>query len=340
MINIVLAANDNYAPLLGTCLNSFLINNKKDFKKFNIFILDDKISKSNQNKINEIAKNYNTNIKFIPTKNLEEIDVEISSMERNFNLKSYTAYARLFISNLIPETIDKVLYLDCDSIIVDSFREFWDLNIDNYYCAGVLDETNAAVKKQLKFKKDENYINTGVLLINLKKWREDNVEEKFIRFMIDNEHRYYQHDQGIINNVFKGKILIGKPKYNLQVFFQTLEYDLARKIICIRGDYYSREIMEESQKNPVFLHFCGGEHNRPWFNKNHPYRDLFEKYTTIYHDELINDDVNLSFIGKSYYTVINNSFFKLILKLIPKKVTCKIINKYGLSNLDKENQKK
>lgn len=96
--------------------------------------------------------------------------------------------------------------------------------------------------------------------------------------MIENQHRFYQHDQGVLNNVFKNQILIVEPKYNLQGYFQTLDYNLARKFICMETEYYTKEIIEKCVANPIFLHFCGPNYDRPWYNKDHPYAELFKNY--------------------------------------------------------------
>lgn len=340
MLNIVYASDNNYTSFLSISLNSLLENNEKDFDNINIYILDDGISEKNKTKIIKLFKSRTCNITFIETKKLNKMDFKILGLERNLNSTSLTTYARLFISTLLPKDIDKVLYLDCDSLIVNSYKELWELNIDNYYCAGVFDCINTAVKEFLGFKKDENYFNAGALLINLKKWRENNVEEKFIKFMANNQNRFYQHDQGVINNIFKNNIKIISPKYNLQNYFQTLDYNLARKFNCMETEYYNREILNDSQKNPVFLHFCGVNYDRPWYNKNHPKAKLFRKYAKKVDCEYVIqylDDLPLK--AKIFYMGTYNPFIKFLLKLIPSKLVRKLINRNAIRGVEKENEK-
>lgn len=340
MLNVVFASDENYAPFLTIALFSLLENNQNDFDKINIFILDDGINESNKIKILNLTKNFSCKIEFIETKKLDDIDFNILGIERNLNKASLTAYARLFIPSLLPKHIDKVLYLDCDSLIVDSFKEIWNLDISNYYCAGVIDGINTSVKKKLGFEKEADYINSGFLLVNLKKWREEKVEEKFIKFMVENQHRYYQHDQGVLNNVFKDKILIVHPEYNLQIYFQTLEYNLARKFTCMETQYYTKEIVDNARGNPVFLHFCGPNYDRPWYNKDHPYAEMFKEYAEKAKCTEVIEYLNeLPLKAKIFYKGMDNKGIGLMLKMIPAGFVRKLVNKNALRQINEENEK-
>lgn len=340
MLNVLFASDNNYAPFLLIAIISMLKNNQNEFDEINIFILDDGISEMNKEKLKNLINAFNCKVIFIKTKQLDELEINIMTLERNLNISSLTTYSRLFISNLLPKEIDKILYLDCDSLIVGSLKEFWDEDISDYYCAGILDCINTTIKKEYGFSRDDTYINAGVLLINLKKWREDNVEVEFIDFMAQNQHRFYQHDQGVINNIFKNKIKIVHPKYNLQIHFQSFDYDLSRKFNCIETEYYSKEIIMEAQKEPVFLHFCGGEYFRPWYNPKHPYAELFREYAKLVDcEEVIDYSAPLPQKHVIFYRIMNNSIGKVLLKLIPSSIVWKIINKNALNALDEENRK-
>ena len=74
--------------------------------------------------------------------------------------------------------LDKIIYLDCDSIIADSLEDLDNIDISDYYIAGVQDTVTNFFKTSIGLNKDDRYINAGMLVINLKKWREDKIEEK------------------------------------------------------------------------------------------------------------------------------------------------------------------
>ena len=340
MLNVIFASDDNYASFLSISLISLIEHNQKDFDKINIYILDDGISDKNKSKVMTLLKDYPCSISFIETKRLDEMNFNVLGLERNLNESSLTTYARLFMSTLLPKSIDKILYLDCDSLIVGSYKDLWNIDISNYYCAGVLDGINTSVKEALGFKKEDIYVNAGFLLVNLKKWREDSVEEKFIRFMDENQHRFYQHDQGVLNNVFKDKILIVDPKYNLQIYFQTLDYDLARKFTCIETEYYTKEIVDNARENPVFLHFCGPNYDRPWYNKDHPYAEMYNCYAEkVDCNEIIEYLDGLPLKAKIFYKGMGNKAIRLSLKMIPARFVRKLVNKNALRQINEENEK-
>ena len=340
MLNVAFASDDNYVPFLSIAMFSLLKNNAEDFDNINIFILNDGISDANKSKVNNLFDDSQCSISFIETKNLDGMDFNIGGIERNFNKSSLTAYAPLFMSTLLPESIDKVLYLDCDALIMDSYKDLWNLDISNYYCAAVLDGINTAVKEKLGFNKNDDYINSGFLLVNLKKWRDENVEEKFIRFMVENQNRYYQHDQGVLNNVFKNNMLIVDPKYNLQIYFQTLPYDLARKFTCMTTEYYTKETVDYARENPVFLHFCGPNYDRPWYNKDHPYAELFKEYSEEVNCMEVTDYLDgLPLNAKMLYKGMNNKGIGFLLKTVPAGLVRKLVNGNALRQIDEENRK-
>ena len=317
MLNTVFASDNNYVPHLGVAIVSLIKNNQDDFDKINIFVLDDGITSENKKRLDALVTNPNHVLIFIKTKDLSDFKINLFGLDRNFSENSFTCYSRLFVASLLPKDIDKVIYLDCDGLIIDSFKELWMMNITDYYCGAVLD-IGLNMKKYLGFKLEDTYINSGFLLINLKKWREDNVEEKFIHFMVKNQNKFYKEDQGILNNVFRNQFLVLNPKYNLISVFQTLDYGLAKKYTRINGEYYSKEIINQAKENPIFLHFCGPNYDRPWYNKDHPYRELYEKYCDdIGFTDAIIKDYEISVNAKLFYKSIGTPFIRFAIKIIP-----------------------
>ena len=102
-------------------------------------------------------------------------------------------------------------------MVIDNVTELFELDMNNYYAAGVLDQ---AIKYNFSTKgidiDKEHYINSGVCLLNLKKIREDNMVKKLNRFL--NTHKLMYPDQDTINVVFKNKILFLDNKYNSSIF--------------------------------------------------------------------------------------------------------------------------
>ena len=338
-MNIVLASDDNYVPLLTISIVSFLENNQNDFEEINVFILDDGITNQNIEKIKNTLNKYDCKVSFVKSKNIENLSSKIVSLERD-NIASFTTYSRLFIASLLPDDIDKIIYLDCDILIVDSVKQLWDEDISDYYCAGVLDCCNTTVQEMLGISEEDNYINAGALYINLKKWREDNVEEKFIEFIMNNQNRYYQHDQGIINDTFKNKIKIISPKYNLQGYFQYMPYKISKKFSGIDYEYYSKGIVDDARQNPVFLHFCGANFFRPWQNEKHPFVNVYKKYAKLADcKSVMESSANFNNKLRLFQKLSENKLGDFVLGLTPYFLVKNVLNKNAVKEMEMEFEK-
>ena len=317
-INILLSTDDNYAPLTGVLIQSLLENNEKDFTEISIFILDGGISDKNKQKLDLIIQSFKikTNLYFIKYDNIEEIvGIKMTSTI------SFTSYARLFAASLLPNDIDEILYLDVDAIVVDSLREVYNMDISDYYLAAVQDMGPEYINTYLNLPKGTTHYNAGFLLINLKKWRENNLESKFIDCIVEHKGKVYHNDQGIINLACKDNILKLDPKYNILSPFFEVGYDNLLKFYGV-SDYYSKEMVEDAINNPVFIHFTQFVYGRPWFNnaQNHPLRDLFDSYVseTPFEDEIYVDDKR-GFFGK---------FLSFSYKMFPFSFVCFMFSIY------------
>ena len=326
MFNVVLASDDGYAHILSVCLVSILKNNCKDFEKINIFILDDGIKSKNRKLLNDLASEYCANLEFIK---LDKNDIfkNIHGLDRNGKI-THTTYARLFIPSLLPNNIDKVLYLDVDSLILDSFKELWKLDLEDNLCAAVIDVSSDKLitKTSIGLTENDYYYNAGVLLIDLKGWRKEKIEEKFLNFL---ENRiFYFHDQDIINGVLKNRIKTIHPKYNFMSNFHELSYE---KITQWEGliNYYTKEEIEEARKNPVFIHFSGTSVTRPWHNPDFIYRNIYEEYASLTKNEkeIFKDDKKIDPFEKIRYNFYKTKLVGLVFMFIPKKIFVKNANR-------------
>ena len=200
----------------------------------------------------------------------------------NLNMQwniSISSYARLFISSMLPDSIDKALYFDCDTIIVNKLDELWNTDMESSYVAGISDTVSSAIKSAVGINKDGNYINAGMLLINLKKWRQNNIQDKFIKFIENKNGCVIHHDQGVINGVLYRGLKVLKPNFNLMTVYYTMEREDIISYYGIEGEFYSEEVIQEALKNPVYIHFTPGFTTRPWVKGcKHPKSQLYLDY--------------------------------------------------------------
>ncbi len=271
-MNIVLAADNNYAPLLGIAMFSILKNNNNT--QINFYILDMDISEKNKNLILKYEEEYNCNINFVNTKEIHEY---IKNTVKS-KVRSLSTFYRIFLPTLLPTHVNKVIYMDCDSLITASLKDLWEINMDGYDIAGVIDILDDENKILIGLKKDDYYFNAGMLLINLKKWRDENKEKAMIDFINKYKGKVRYHDQGIINGVCVAKKIL-HPKYNVLTPFLVLSKQQILHYHKLTDYYYSQKEIEEAKKHPVFCHFTPYLTDRPWVKGNkHPLKKLYYKY--------------------------------------------------------------
>lgn len=271
-MNILYSTDENYVRHCATSINSLLDNNK-EFVEINIYIIVNNVSENSKKKINDIVKKYNRRVEFL---NLESF---CQNFDKN-NEYSMSYYARLFISNL-STNVEKILYIDCDTVINGSLEELMNIDISEYYLGAVQDSIQSQKMKFIEKDKEYRYINSGVLLINLKKFRDDNIEEKFLKFIEKYCGNVPHHDQGILNGVCGDKILYLKPKYNLMPEMIYMNSKQIKRLYGLKY-YYDDKELQEARESPIIIHFLTKWYNRPWYKKcTHPMKDLYIKYLNL-----------------------------------------------------------
>lgn len=318
---VVYSSDNNYVQHTGVSILSLLDNNKH-FKDISIYVIDNEISEDNKEKLVEICKSYKRKIIFIDFNKYKGL----LKLNMKWNI-SISSYARLFISSMLPDDINKVLYFDCDTIIVNKLNELWNMDMSDSYVAGVADTINSSTKSAVGINKDGNYINAGMLLINLRKWREDNIQDRFIKFIDNKNGSVTHHDQGVINGILYRNSKILKPNFNLMTVYYIMKREDIISYYGIDNEFYSEEIIKEALANPVCIHFTPGFTTRPWVKGcKHPKKQLYLdylnktpwKYSKLEHDK---SKIRVKFINwlftnfsYKYASKISDSISKLLLR--------------------------
>lgn len=282
-MNIIMASDDEYARIMAASINSICkCNIRAELLK--VYIIDAGISDINKKYIKNIKKIYNNlEICFIDFERYKDI-VEKLVKKTNPPLPLIT-FARLFIANMIPD--DKVLYVDCDTICVGDLEEFWNINLNGKMIAGVQDTVNDEIKKQIGLKPDDPYINAGVILIDLKKWRDNDCVNKAIDYINRNNGYVMHNDQGVLNALFKDDIKIVNLKYNAMTPIFKISRNKIMKYFNLRN-YYDENEIRQAIKFPIFVHFVRFTTSRPWEeNCSHPMKKLFQdNYEEVFKTDL------------------------------------------------------
>ncbi len=292
-INVVYSTDENYARHCGVSIYS-LFDNNKNVDEIDVYIISNDLSKETKENFFMISKEFNRKIFFV------EIDNIYEEFTKNNDFPK-SAYARLFTEN-ISDKIDKILYLDCDTVIVNDISGLWNTDIDEYYFAGVQDPIQRFNVELVGLSKEYRYINSGVLLINLKKWREDNLKNKFVECMERFNGKVPHHDQGVLNIVCKDRIKYLSPKYNLMPELICMNSKQLKRIYKMKNFYTDEEILE-ANKNKVIIHYITKWYNRPWYGScTHPYKNFYIEYLskTNFNKDLLSGKLKSRIIFQKY----------------------------------------
>lgn len=276
---VVFNSDERFASVFATSVLS-LFDNNQEVDEITVYLIEDNITKESKAKFQEIAQTYRRHIITIPMPDLEKlvgVDVVIPSYNR------MATCGRLFIPSLLPKDIDKVIYADCDTMFESSIEDLWNIDISKY-SVGMTDcAQNPSFRTQLGLSKKGIYYNSGLLLINLKRWREEQAEERFLDFIKSQGGYIPFPDEGVLNAVFDGDILLLPLRYNAMTQIFAFSY---KQIFCARGikHYYSQEEVEEAKRHPVMIHFNSNFYIsvRPWVKGcTHPFAKRYLEYRNM-----------------------------------------------------------
>lgn len=262
MINILCSTDDNYVPYCGVMLTSLFENNKGE--EIDVYVQTDDLSDSNKSALLGLAEKYGQKLIFIHVDRNIFKDCPLDSSTDHVSL---TAYYRIAVAELLPSSVKKVLYLDCDILVTDNIRQIINTDIDGLACGVIRDEAFLydAHYDRLGLVKgtDCPYFNSGVLLINLDYWRENHIMEQCMKYISENSERLAFHDQDTLNVVIKGKVKYLPISYNLQsgfilrIFFKDFDKEIQREVM-------------DAAMNPLVVHFTGV--SKPWqYGSRHPF---------------------------------------------------------------------
>ena len=278
MMNIVLCASDNYTMPCGVTICSICVNNREIPIKFYI-ITDNSFTEEHKDQLSALVSNYPLKaIEFIFVKD-EQVDLFLK--HENTWWTRHVFY-RLLSAKLLPNDVKRALYLDCDVIVRHSLESLWETDLTGKAVGCVPDGMEGVIEyyNRLGYTADKGYFNSGVLLMNLQYWRENNISEAFSSYIIENGKKLKHPDQDVLNVVLRDCKTVLQLTYNFQSAFLY-----KRKFHSFDYTKYKEEIKIFS-KDPVILHLSG---IRPWISGRikHPYQEEFFKYRamTIWKDD-------------------------------------------------------
>lgn len=247
-MKIVYACDDNYAALTAISAVSLLKHNRGA----EIVLVGCRLKPESIDTIRTRVERFGGTFRHV------DVSAKIDGLQAlgACSYVSYAVYSRIFIGELLPDVSGKILYLDCDTLVVDSIAGLFDTDLDGNPLALAPDAAHPAYKRVISLPADRPYYNTGVALIDLDAWRRRKCTERLMEEIMHPHGRNPLGDQDIIVRVLNG---------------ETTELDR-------RWNFLSQYILYGRREKPAIYHFSGNTLGRPWFTSSrHPMREAYRQ---------------------------------------------------------------
>lgn len=265
-IPVAFAANEKYAPYISVTIESIIENSKSDVN-YRFYVLYSNISDNMRLRLEDIkGKNYKTNC------------INVSKLCTSGMYESAYFSKEMYYRIMIPEifqSYNKVIYLDCDIVVLGDLSELYTIDISNCLIAGVRNLMHDKMKSYIKFSLEldsDKYINSGVIIFNCDKCRRENFTSRSFE-MLECRQDFRYPDQDLINMMAVNQIYYLDPRWNFTWHYRHLQESTNELLHLSEKDF---EKFCQIEANPFLIHYTG--EIKPWNNANKFLSDYFWKY--------------------------------------------------------------
>ena len=263
-MHVLTCTDSRFVIPTGVMLTSLIINNQDDIINIHL-IIDASVTDNQKEQLkSEFGRYNNTTLSFY-TINVEDIKEYLVVKRECFPV---SIYYRLLLETIIPSGINKILYLDGDIVVRQNLKELWQTDLANFSVGAIINQSiSYSYWERLEYPKEKGYFNSGVLLINLKYWREHKLALQFIDYIKNNPEKLLYPDQDVLNYVLQDSKIFLPVRYNMQEMFYRINRDY---IPCENTEEINAAIFD-----PYIIHYTAG---KPWFiESNHPLKKQYYK---------------------------------------------------------------
>ena len=206
-MNILVALNSNYVSQLTVMLHSMMLSNPKEY--FDIYVAHSSLTQRDFRLISDATDRHRCRIHPVTVKS--DILDEAPVLKRI----SKETYYRLLAAEYLPEYLDRILYLDPDTVIMNPLDRFYNIDFGDNLIVGA---THVALfvktynLKRLNMPENGEYINAGVLLMNLDGLRKSYTSKEIFEYINTNKKKLYLADQDVINALYGDRTLTIRPE--------------------------------------------------------------------------------------------------------------------------------
>lgn len=250
---IVFSFNENFVQHFLVCLYSILEKNRNS--EITVYVLNKDLTEKSIKLLHKNTEDYNVSLNFI------QVGMDVFKGLKISDRITIETYFRLSIPDLLPAGIDRVIYMDCDIVVIGSLEPLWLTDLENKAFGAVPEYSN--IRNKEMGLGDTPTFNAGVMLVNVAKWRSDNISAKVFAYMAEFPEKIKFHDQDALNGALIGDILQLPLKWNLTTPFVRIKKEKGR--------------VQVSEDLPVIIHF--NEECKPWhYPLRHPYKSVYNHY--------------------------------------------------------------
>ncbi len=258
-----------------------LFENNRSANDICVYIIDDGIDKDNKDKLELLAGTYGRKLLFLTG----EVLLNDKDIARTFEYTSFRknthSYFKLFIDRLIPDIDGRIIYIDCDTVVEGDISGLMSVDMEGKPIGMVQDSLVASAKTSVGIDDKDRYYNSGVILIDLKRWRELKCSDRIYKHIRD-VRTYGTVDQDVLNVELHDEIVTLPVKYNLQPVHMVYDFGTYSRVYKHREPYYKEEEISEAVKKPAIIHFLRYIGESPWHKDNvHPATPYFDRYLIL-----------------------------------------------------------
>ncbi len=277
-LNVLYQSDNNYAVFMGVSICSLLDNNQSA-DDIHIYIIDDSINPENKKKLTTMIHSYARNVTFLTGKRVfEQKEIE-TAFSYTGTRKNTHSYLKMFIDELAPELDGRIVYIDCDTAVTGDLTELMSVDMQGKTIGMVMDSLITAKSKMAVGIAEKNrYYNSGVILIDLGKWKERQCSKRILSH-VKNVRTYGTVDQDVLNVVLRGEILTLPVEYNLQPIHLDYSYETYIKAYRHKDEYYREKEIEGAVRSPKIVHYMRYLGESAWNEgSSHPCSRYFDHY--------------------------------------------------------------
>lgn len=267
-VHVVLASDTKFLPFCATAITSVIQNSDKRDKLLFYVLCDALPHADDLTKFQKITEGTQSTVRFLPA------DAESFAGLRTNKGISAATYYRLCITELLDVSVERVIYIDCDLIVLGRIKDLYCIDMQGNAIVGVEDGSSAALILSTNQRSDTKHVNGGVLVLDLRRMREIDFPRLVADYVRPRSYTIHMGDQQILCGALQGQIGYVGAEWNLH---GSMHMDSWRQVSAGYSNSYSVHELEKAAQAPKIIHYTSSR--KPWQKGNvHPKAKVYMDY--------------------------------------------------------------